>query len=184
MADWVTTADVKTYCGIETADTGKDAAIAATIPRAQAMIEQRLLKNGQVFGTFSNVEEYITPEPFTVDLFIRKHHFISTLTKVQENEIDLVEDTDYKADLTLGRLRRLNGYWSTDLNAVYVKYSTTNAVPEDVKLALIEFVAVLCNIKTKTFIAAEGIERTVSQGIPSFITDLLDARRIPRCAMG
>jgi len=186
MADWVTTADVKLYAGVATADTAKNTLIAANIPRAQAMIEQYLLKSGQVYGTFVDVIEYISPVPFTKNIFTRLHPFITTLTYVKEDTIELVEGdgADFICVKEYGRFERQGGNWMTGAKKVEVKYSCTNIVPDDIKLALLEYVSVLCNIKSKTFVTSEGIERSVEQGIPSFITDLLNARKIPRCVMG
>ena len=184
MADWVTKAEVKLYSGVATADTAKDAIIDANIPRAQAMIEQYILKSGQVFGTFTDVVEKITAPSRSNKIFPRKHSFITTLTSVTEDGDVLSEGEDYEVDLTTGIITRLDGWWSITENGIEIKYSVTNPAPDDIKLALIEYVAVLCGIKSKTFVTSEGIERTVAQGIPDFIKDLLSARHIPRCAMG
>jgi hypothetical protein len=184
MADWVTTAEVKLYAGVPTADTAKDTLIAANIPRAQAMIEQYILKSGQVYGTFTDVVEYLSPVNLTKSIFSRLHTFITTLSYVKEDGIELIADDDYVVELDMGRIERQGGNWMAGANKVEIKYSCTNPVPEDIKLALLEYVSVLSRIKSTTFITAEGVEKTAEQGIPSFITDLLNGRKILRCAMG
>jgi hypothetical protein len=184
MADWITKSDVKTYCGIALTETTRDAQIDANIPRCQAMIEQYLLKSGTVFGTFSGVVETITPKPRMNKIFTRIHPFITTLTSVKDRGVLLVLDSDFYADLSMGCLTIACGYWDASPNAIEITYDCSNPVPADVQLALIEYVAVICGMKKTTFVTSEGIEKTVNQGIPSFIKDLLSARKIPRCAMG
>lgn len=181
MAAWITLSDLKTYFNIT--NTALDTKLAACITMAQAAVEQELLKANLVYGTFTDVVEYITVNDYQDAFFTEQHHFITTLTYLKENDSELTENSDFYLSKSIGKFTRAGGYWTTTPKGIEVKYSVTNAVPEDMKLALMQYTGVIAGIATKTYITNEGIEKTADQGIPQFVKDIIECHRIPREAM-
>jgi hypothetical protein len=178
---WVALSEVKTY--FKVSDDNSNNRIDRCIELAQAAIEQQLLQAGQVYGTFTDVVEYLRANDYQDAIFLQEHISLTTLTHVKENGTALTENSDFYCDKSIGKFTKASGYWSTTPRSIEIKYSLTKAAPTDLKLALIEYTGVLAGIKTSTYMTREGVEATVDQGLPDFVKDVIESHRIPREAM-
>ena len=173
---------IKAYFGIEASDTSKDARIDLMLPIATGWITRYCRHE---FEPVPIVSEKVKILPYSDTFFVAKRP-VTVITSVIENEITLVEDTDYVCYKDEGRfvkLREINdvfvkpygGVWSTQLGDVLVSYTGGEPLPMDVVQVFYEYVGIFTGCRTRSYITNAGIENVVSlNSVPAEFMQILD----------
>lgn len=159
MADYTTLAKVKTYLGIKTSDTTRDAKLSAMIPRATAEIDGATGRNFQAPGA-TDTTEYFKIRDHGIKRIYPKNFPIVSVTSLAEDTLTLTQDLDY----TVGEfsIEKLSGSFIRVPYKLTLKYKGGfTTVPADIEQAANEIVAVLAGEKLKTYTTNEGVEQTV-----------------------
>lgn len=168
MADYTTLAKVKEFLGIT--DILKDAKLTSLISRVTAIINSY---TSRFFDQQTITNEILEVTEDEIKLIFPKNYPIISVTSITEDDVALVENTDFYVYSTF--IKR-NGYWLKKPKAIKITYVAGYVtVPADIEQVEIEMVGILAGEKIKTFTTNEGVEQTVLiTSMPTYLKEILD----------
>jgi hypothetical protein len=179
----ITVDSVKTYFGIDSADTGKNAMIA---PHLAGVISYLQEICGHDFLSITRTEKPII-KPYE-NAFYVDNYPIASVTSVIEYGVTLTENTDFFVDAQSGRIEKINTtnslmnpdrdvapYWNSVRGNVVIVYVGGTAITDNVIRLVKEMVGISSGLKKRTYVDNQGITQVATlTSLPSDLKAIVD----------
>lgn len=175
FATEITTAKVKEYYNIPSADTSRDTYIGVMLQKA---IDEVCSYCKHDFESKARTSEDVIVESESNKAFLQYRPVASVESVVEDGET-LISGTDYYTHKSIGMIERLNGEWNSISGKLVVSYTGGYTLNQDVVQIVMELIGIYAGLKTRTYVTNEGVENTVTvTSIPSDLLKRLDLYRL------